>query len=269
MTNIPETTAITTNLRDGWLQIVFNMPESRNALSDKMVADIKAVLNAVRDDRSVRGISFRGNGGVFCAGGDLKGFRSIHEKGVEAKGEAESLSKSAGEFFAMIADMPQITIALVEGAAMAGGFGVACCCDIITSTTNAKYALTETRIGITPAQIAPYILARLGAITGKRMMLLGSRFDGKTAHELGLVDYTVDTPDALTTIEDKIKSETFACAPNAVAVTKEIIRQVQSGLPTDEFIKVAANAFANGLTSNEGREGIASFLEKRHPKWAE
>ena len=264
---IPTTTAIETNLENGWLQIIFNTPENRNALSETMVADIKAVLSAVKDDRTVRGISFRGNGGIFCAGGDLKGFRAIYEKGADGKEEAIALSASAGEFFAMIADMPQVTVALIEGAAMAGGFGVACCCDIIVSAKDAKYALTETRIGITPAQIAPYVLARLGPTTGKRMMMLGSRFDGEGAHKLGLVDELVNDSSELRAAEHKIKTETLACAPNAVAITKDIVHQVQSGLSVHEFVKTAADAFATGLTSSEGREGISSFLEKRKPNW--
>jgi isohexenylglutaconyl-CoA hydratase len=268
-TVVPHTKAITTDLNNGWLQIRFNTPENRNALSDVMVADIKKVLNAVSGDRSVRGISFQGNGGVFCAGGDLKGFRLIYEQGTEAKNAAEALSANAGEFFALIANMPQITVALIEGAAMAGGFGIACCCDVIASTSDAKFALSETRIGITPAQIAPYVLARLGQTVGKRMMLLGSRFDGKRAKELGLVDYIASLPENLTEIENQIRSETLACAPNAIAVTKGIVRKVQSGLPAEAFITEAADTFATALVSTEGREGIASFLEKRKPDWSQ
>jgi isohexenylglutaconyl-CoA hydratase len=267
MTSIPATTATTTDLKDGWLQIRFNTAENRNALSDEMVTDITAVLEAVKDDRNVRGISFQGNGGIFCSGGDLKGFRTIYEQGPSGKHAAETLSATAGDFFALIANMPQITVALIEGAAMAGGFGIACCCDVIASTPDAKFALTETRIGITPAQIAPYVLARLGQNVGKRMMLLGSRFDGTKANELGLVDYIAKVPQDLAEIENQIKSETLACAPNAIAVTKDIVRKVQSGLPAKTFITEAADAFAEALVSDEGREGIASFLEKRKPDW--
>ncbi len=269
MTVLPHTKAITADLNNGWLQIRFNTLENRNALSDIMVTDITNVLNAVKDDRNVRGISFRGNGGIFCAGGDLKGFRSVCEQGAEGKTSAETLSATAGEFFALIANTPQITVALIEGAAMAGGFGIACCCDIIASTSDAKFALTETRIGITPAQIAPYVLARLGLTVGKRMMLLGSRFDGEKAKELGLVDYLASLPEDLAGIESQIKSEALTCAPNAIAVTKDIVRKVQSGLPAEAFITEAADAFATALVSTEGREGIASFLEKRKPDWSQ
>ena len=267
MIDLPETQAIVTYFDQGWLQIQLNTPENRNALSDIMVSDITRVLEKVRHDHSVRGISFRGNGGIFCAGGDLKGFRAIYKLGTAGKPIAEELSLQAGKFFALIANMPQLTIALIEGAAMAGGFGIACCCDVVASTPGAKFALSETRIGITPAQIAPYVLSRLGPSRGKRMMLLGSHFNGEDAHKMGFVDYLTTEAKDLSTLEDQVRSETMACAPSALAVTKDIVRQVQSNLSADEFVKKAANTFADAIVGDEGREGISSFLEKRKPDW--
>jgi len=264
--DLPNTQAIETEFSDGWLRINFNQPENRNALTLEMVSEIKQMLSTVRDDRRVRGIAFRGNGGIFCAGGDLKAFREIFAKGADAHDDAVEMSQSAGEFFAMIAGMPQLTVALIEGAAMAGGFGLACCCDIMVADENARFALTETQIGISPAQIAPYVIDRVGRTRGKQMMILGSRFDGKYAHTIHLVDELADANQSIETIEEGLKQSIKACAPDAVAVTKELVAKagMQDRLA---YTKIASEAFTCTLMGDEGREGVLSFLEKRKPGW--
>lgn len=266
MTQLPVTTALALELTDGWLRIWFDCPDSRNALSEEMAGELVAVLEVVRDDRAVRGISLRGRGGVFCAGGDLKAFREIGAAGKEARSMAESVSHSAARLFRLIDTAPQVTLALIEGAAMAGGFGVACACDVVVATADARFSLTETRIGLTPAQIAPYVLRRLGIATGRRLMLLASQLDGKEAARLGLVDELAEDGDGLAEIESRIRTRVFGSAPGAVAATKQVIGAA-AHLDHAELASLAAKRFAECMLSEEGREGIASFLERRKPAW--
>lgn len=150
---------------------------------------------------------------------------------------------------------------------MAGGFGIACACDVVVATADARFALTETRIGLTPAQIAPYVLRRLGPATGRRLLLLASQLDGVDAARLGLVDQLAEDADALTAIELQIRAAVLACAPRAVAATKEVINAA-AHLDRAELSALAAKRFAECMVSDEGREGIAAFLERREPAWA-
>jgi isohexenylglutaconyl-CoA hydratase len=138
-----------------------------------------------------------------------------------------------------------------------------CAADVIATTPDAKFSLTETMIGIPPAQIAPFVVARAGLSTARRIMLTGARFDGTEAVRIGLADFATDDLDA---IEADIKKGVLRCAPGAIAATKALILQ-SAGLSREEALDRAADSFATCLLSEEGREGVASFLEKRKPNW--
>ncbi len=267
MNDLPTTTHLELELTDGWLTIWLNRPESRNALSGELVAELSGVLRTVQPDRSVRGITIRGRGGVFCAGADLKAFRAIFQSGGSDLEPAKQNNREAGRLFGLIDRMPQVVVMLVEGAAMAGGMGMLCGGDVVVAMADAKFALTETSIGIAPAQIAPFVIKRLGAAVGRRLMLTGARFDGREAARLGLVDYVAADVAELEQIEAGIRRDVLRCAPGAVAATKELILAIPS-LAREEMVERAAECFAQCLLGDEGREGIASFLEKRKPAWA-
>lgn len=249
----------------GWMTIWLNRPEARNALSNEMIAALMDTLQDLATDHSIRGITLRGKGSTFCAGGDLKGFKAIGEsQTLEA---VTALSRDAGELFLAVHNLPQVVLVLIEGAAMAGGLGLACAADIVASTRATKFALTETMIGIPPAQIAPYIVRRVGPMSARRIMLTGMRFQGDQALEFGLVDRVCDDTAGLLTFENEIRAGVMRCAPGANAVTKEILKAVEHMTP-DAVKDFAAEQFAKALMGEEGREGIASFLEKRKPCWA-
>jgi len=250
----------------GWLTLWMNRPEVRNALGAEMLAAMRTELEAVRDDRSVRGITVRGKGGVFCAGGDLKNFRTNFQGGA-ARAEIVTSNRNAGEFFDLLHTMPQVVVMLIEGAAIAGGLGMACTGDVVAVTADAKFAITETSLGIPPAQIAPFVVQRIGLTAARRLMLTGARFDGEEAGRLGLADFVVPDADGLAALEADIRKSVQRCAPGANAKTKEIILQAIH-LPRDEMVAFAGNAFADCLLGDEAREGIAAFLDKRKPSWA-
>lgn len=268
MPQLPATTAIELELKSGWLTIWFNQPENRNALSVELTADLIATLTAIRDDRSVRGVTLRGRGGIFCSGADLKAFNSGHKSAGGPSREAiiQQSRRGAG-MFDLVNTMPQVVIAIVEGAAMAGGFGLACCADVVICDAAAKFAMTETAIGLSPAQISPFVIQKLGYATARRLMLTAARFDAREAHDLGFADFVADGSEALEAIEMQIRKQVLKCAPGAVAGAKELIRAMPN-LHRDGQVQAAAENFADRMLSDEAKEGVASFVEKRKPKWA-
>lgn len=266
MIPLPTTTAIACELRSGWLTIWFDQPQSRNALSLELTGDLMRVLETVASDRAVRGITLRGRGGVFCAGGDLKAFRSNHQGDGSTRDAIVEMSKRGAGLFDRVNTMPQVVVAVVEGAAMAGGFGLACCADVVICEASAKFAMTETAIGLTPAQIAPFVIQKLGYATARRLMLTAARFDGREALALGFADHLADGAVALGAAEMEIRKRVLACAPGAVADLKALIQGLP-GLGRPAAIQLAAENFADRLLSDEGKEGVSSFLEKRKPNW--
>ncbi len=266
MQNLSSTSKIHTELNDGWLTIWLNSPENRNAIGNEMMTDLLAVMDAVRDDRRIRGITLRGKNGIFCSGGDLKSFNDMQAPGV-THAEVAAMNRRIGDVMLAMNEMPQVVICLVEGAAIAGGLGLMCCGDVILGTEDAKFSLTETMLGIPPAQIAPFVVARVGLSTARRIMLTGARFTGVEAKTYGLLDETAKDVAGLEDIETSIKRGVLKCGPGAIAATKHLIlsSRDKSG---PEMMDHAADVFAACMLSDEGKEGISSFVEKRKPNWS-
>ena len=267
MSELPYCQTLLLDVENQWLRIWLNRPESRNALSEELVSELRQVLEAVREDRSIRGITLRGCGGVFCAGGDLKAFKRVFQSESGNHQAAIDSNRGGGELFNLINTMPQVVLMLVEGAAMAGGLGMLCAADIVAVTRDAKFSLTETTLGIPPAQIAPFVVNRLGLPTARRLMLTAARFDGNEAGRLGLANYVVDDAAELEIIEQQTRGSVQKCAPGANAATKRILIAT-SQLEGDSLIDFAAEQFADAMLSAEGREGLSAFAEKRKPSWA-
>jgi len=267
MDGLPQTLALDLERDGGWLTVWFNQPEIRNPLTAERVRELLALCSALTDRSDIRGVTFRGRGGIFCAGGDLKSFKSVFQGGG-GRTEVVALSLEAADVFDAIDALPQVTVMAVEGAAMAGGFGLVCVGDVVVADAEATFALTETRIGLTPAQIAPFVLRRLGLRHGRRLMLLAAMLDASEAAAVGLVDSVVAGPEAMTAEIAAIRAKVRRCAPGAVAETKRLIRSLP-GQSRGAQKQTAAECFADSMLSAEGREGITSFLEKRKPRWAE
>ncbi|MEM7544716.1 MAG: enoyl-CoA hydratase-related protein [Pseudomonadota bacterium] len=261
---LPTTTALDLELAEGWLTVWMNEPEIRNALTAARGNDLRAVCAALQDRRDIRGVTFRGRGGQFCAGGDLRAFREVFQGGAR-RDDVVALSMGAADLFDAINALPQVTIMAVEGAAMAGGFGLVCVGDVVIAEAGAKFALTETQIGLVPAQIAPFVLQRLGAREGRRLMLTAAKLDAAAAQAVGLVDeVTTDMDAVLAAMEMQVKR----AGPNAVALTKSLILTLPA-LDRADQAALAAERFADAMLSDEGREGVMSFAQKRKPGWAE
>lgn len=254
--------------QDGdWLTVWFNRPKVRNALVKDLFEQLLEALEVLHTKKSFRGIIFRGVGGFFCSGGDLKSFKAISTAGNKSKSMALATSMEVAQLFKRIKKLPQLTVSVVEGGAMAGGFGIACATDLLVTMADAKYALTETKIGLIPAQIAPYVVERIGYAQARKLMLLASTLDGEQAHQIGMADFVANDENELEVLLDYIRTQLQACAPSAITATKQLLTLTRNH-QGDEFIKNAADLFSECMISDEGREGFSAFIEKRQPSWA-
>lgn len=261
----PTTRSVELQVDGSWLTVWFNQPERRNPLTDDVIDDLAEVFHALKEREDIRGVTLRGRGGYFCAGGDLKGFGRLAEGPRE---DAMRVSTLIGEVLWACNELPQVTIAVIEGAAMAGGLGLACCCDVALGMNDAKFGFSETRIGITPAQIARYVIQKCGYAVGRRLMLTAARFDGAQAAEVGVLDGVATDTDALNALERSVRADVLSCAPGAIAACKSLIIGLER-IPDHEKVHFAAENFTRCLRGPEGKEGVASFIEKRRPIWFE
>jgi isohexenylglutaconyl-CoA hydratase len=268
MSQLPNTTALILERDGSVLKIWFNRPEARNALSADMVGELEQVLDAVRDDRSIRTLVLRGKGGFFCAGGDIKGFKSGLQSGEPDHEEVARGNRSFGDLMIKLDEQPQVVIILVEGAAIGGGLGLACVADVTIVTREARFRLSETSLGIPPAQIAPFVTERVGLTQARRLMLTGARFKGDEALQYGIAHVLAQDSTDLELKCEEVLEQIAHCAPGANAVTKSIVFETLRK-PRAEALDFASRGFASCMLSEEGKEGVAAFVEKRKPSWAE
>jgi isohexenylglutaconyl-CoA hydratase len=248
------------------LTIWFNRPEVRNALSAAVADDLAATFEALPGATDIRFVILRGKGGVFCAGGDLKAFK-VGLQGNQSRDDVVRSNADFGRLMKAIQGLPQLFVVLVEGAAMAGGLGLACLADVTVTTADARYALTEVTLGIPPAQITPVVIKRIGASQARRLLLTASRFKGVEAQQLGFAHFVVDDAQGLDSKAAEILAQARNGAPGAIAATKEIIKATET-LHGDELVQFAAGQFADCMLSDEAKEGLTAFAEKRKPAWS-
>ena len=263
----PETQTIDFELDDDWATLWLNRPDARNAMSDELVADLRAQLAYIATRSDIRGLTIRGRGDAFCAGGDLKGFKNNFqsERSLE---EVIGDSSKMGDFFLAVRSMPQVVVFLLHGAAMAGGLGMACAADQVIAVKDTRMALTETAIGIVPAQIMPHVVNRVGEFNARRIMLTGLRFTAAEGQQFGIVDFLANDMAEAEAELAALQAGVRRCAPGANAATKKLL-EVNKRLSGADMVAAAGKAFADSVKSDEGREGVASFLEKRKPDWVQ
>ena len=267
--SLPVTKTLSLDLQGPILHILLNRPEVRNAMSGEMVGELSAVFDSIKDDAAVRGVVIRGAGGSFCAGADLKDMTHMR---VQAAKDGNSsvysiFNRSLGAMLVKINQAPQIVVAVLEGAVLGGGFGLACISDVALTLDDTKFGLPETGLGLPPAQIAPFIVQRLGLTQARRYALLGNRFEGAEAAKIGLAHESFATVDALNAGLDKVLKQIKRTAPNASRVTKAILFRAVALDPIEGLLDDVALEFAHAATT-EGLEGTLAFVEKRLPAWA-
>jgi isohexenylglutaconyl-CoA hydratase len=253
--------------RGAFVHATLDAPATRNALTDAMVASLGDACRLAESTPAVRALVIRGAGNTFCAGGDFSGFRSAMAAAAPADG-VDPIATSNRRFGALLEQLRALTvatIAVVEGAAMGGGCGLAACCDVVLAASDAKFAMPEVTLGLPPAQIAPFVAARIGERTALRLMLTGRRIDAAQALASGLVD-EVSAVDALDARLNELLVELGRAEPNALRATKAILQRQRSSSLADT-LDFAALAFAASLRSGTASEGLSAFASKRPANW--
>ena len=256
------------------LHITLNRPDSRNAMSLQMVAELRQVLAAAESRAgqvdAVRVAVLRGAGGHFCAGADLKDMAGARMRALQGTADGvdpiAEVNAEFGQLCVAYANTPLAVVALLEGTVMGGGFGLACVADVAIASDTAKFRLPETSLGVVPAQIAPFLVERLGYSQAKRLAVTGGRLDATAALRLGLV-HTVCATEQLQTELDQVLSDILACAPGALAATKALMARARLQAP-GELVADAAALFSQAAQGGEGIEGMTAFIQKRKPSWA-
>jgi isohexenylglutaconyl-CoA hydratase len=264
---LPEVKHLELEREGGLLTIWFNQPHNRNALTTAVTEDLAAVLEALPTATELRWVVLRGRGGTFCSGGDLKLFKTVFQGEGADRDEIVRFNADFGRLLHAVQGLPQLFIVLIEGFAMAGGLGLSCIADVVITTADARFSLTEVTLGIPPAQITPVVIRRIGASQARRLLLTAARFDGTEAGRLGFAHIVVPDADALEQEARALVEQARKGAPGAIALTKRII-DAAGHLAGDELVQFAAQRFADAMLGDEGREGMAAFAEKRPPKWA-
>lgn len=255
-----ETLKVTIEAPAAW--VTLNRPEVKNAMSFRMVAELQHVFESLQDHRAVRCIVLSGAGSVFCSGGDINDLRS-------ALSDSAPVSSAAINMDAMLQAVnhaPQVVIASVEGAAMGGGLGLVCVCDIAIASEEARFAMPEVRLGLVPSYISPYVIQRIGLTRARELMLSGRRFTGIQAQTYGLVHEVAPT-EHLGDAVKKIIAEVCQGGPNALAACKSLIFEVFDKEPA-ATVEYRAELLDRLRRSEEAQEGMMAFMEKRPARWA-
>ena len=266
---LPETRTLLLKEERGVLHVTLNRPESRNALSAEMLAELESVFTAIAENREIRAVVLRGAGGTFCAGADLKNMLGSAMKPPQP-GEPDPLvaiNRSFGAMLRKVSDIGQVLIVVCEGAALAGGMGLVCVSDIAFAHVDTKFGVPETTRGLPPAQIAPFLVERIGLTQMRRLALTGAQFRGAEAQRLGLVHETFGSEEELQGKLGETLQQVLGCAPDANALTKRILLKVGK-LDMDAVLDDAAQKFAACVRGPEAPEGISAFMQKRRPRWA-
>jgi isohexenylglutaconyl-CoA hydratase len=270
MTSVPSCKALLLDRQGSRLTITLNRSETKNALDADMVAELTAVVDFLESARDISCVLLRGGGGTFCAGGDIKGFMAQFSTPPPAQGERDPIAvnnRRFGTFLSRFDGLPQTIVVAVEGAAFGGGLGLAAIGDVVIAMADARFAMSETGLGVIPAQIAPFVVARIGVSAARRLALTGTRFDGREAGRIGLVHQVADDQASFEATLAKILADIDRCAPGANAATKRLLLASRT-TSLDKLLDDAADAFAAVLRSAEGKEGVTAFLEKRPAAWS-
>lgn len=263
MTSSPEPVLLDVS-PEGVAMVTLNRPEKRNAFDELMIAGLSETFETLRGADHVRVVFVRGAGESFCAGADIDWMRraaQFTEQGNET--DALALARMLQHLHAL----PQLTVALVHGAAMGGGAGLAAACDIAVALRGASFRFSEVRLGLTPATIAPYVVEAVGARWARALFASAEGFDGSFAERIGLVQYVVDTEAELQGMMEHFADLALAAAPGAAADAKALVSYVAGHKIDENLAKETARRIAQRRISAEGKEGLAAFLEKRKPEW--
>jgi methylglutaconyl-CoA hydratase len=247
----------------GVARLSLNRPEAKNAMSQDLMRELAAAARKLVADPAVRVLVLTGSGDVFSAGGDLKGMQR------QAAATREGRLADATEFAKILGELdrlPKPLIGRINGPAFGGGLGLISVCDVAIGLAGSAFRLSEVTLGLIPATISPYVVAKIGVPNTRRIMLNATKLDGRAAARLGLLDEVVDTLEELDAAVEREAAAALLCAPGAVANAKELIRYVSTH-DAEANLPYTATALADAWETAEIREGIDAFFAKRKPNW--
>jgi methylglutaconyl-CoA hydratase len=252
---------VLTECSDSVLRITLNRPTVRNAFDEEVIAAMTSAAKAATDP-SVRAVVLAGAGQSFCAGADLAWMtKAIAYTREENRRDAEDLAR----MLELLDTLPVPLNARVHGAALGGGAGLVAVSDIAIAADDTVFGFTETKLGIIPAVISPYVLAKIGSSAARELFLTGRRFTAKRARRIGLVHRTVARSKLDETVDEYLE-EVLTSGPRAVSAAKELLREIR-GRRSEDVIGLTTTRIAEQRVSDEGQEGMRAFLEKRKPGW--
>ena len=250
-------------VKGGVARVTLDRPEVRNAFDDALIGALTEAFLQLGSDRAVRAVLLAGNGAAFCAGADLNWMKRMAGYGYQ---ENLSDARALATMLATLDRMPKPTIARVHGPAFAGGTGLVAACDIAVGTPEAKFCFSEAKLGLSPATISPYVMRAIGERTARRYFLTAEVFDAEEAFRIGMLSVLVQKEALDSAIEELLK-HLLAGGPESHARIKDLIRSVTHRPIDDALGAETAKRIAEIRVSPEGKEGIASFLEKRKASW--
>lgn len=248
----------------GVATVTMNRPEIHNAFGPDLIDGLAGTFESLGRDAKVRAIVLKGAGKSFSAGADLKWMRRMADAG---RAESMKDARALAEMLRTLDRVAKPTVALVQGAALGGGVGLASCCDVVIAAGNAVFALSEVRLGLVPATIAPYVVAAIGARHARRYFVTAERFDAEEAKRIGLAHLVVPASE-LDAAALRVLEPVLANGPKAMAGAKTLVRDVVGRAVDEQVIAETAELIATIRASDEGKEGVAAFLEKRKANWS-
>jgi methylglutaconyl-CoA hydratase len=253
---------ISYSVEDKTAKILLNRPEVHNAFNDVMIRELQDVFQEISQSEDIRVAILTGRGESFCAGADLNWMKRMINFSYEQNLED---SLKLAELFYLMYSLPKPIIAAVNGAAIGGGTGLVAVCDIAIASENAKFSLSEVKLGLVPACISPYVIRKVGEGRCREFFLTGERVTAQRAWELGLVNQVVPLTQLDIAVNDKVK-QLLSSGPKAIVMCKELLKNVP-GMSFDKAMTYTADMIASMRIGDEGQEGMNAFLEKRKPKW--
>lgn len=250
--------------QEGLAVITMNRPDVRNAFNAQLIEELNDAFHLVSDQRTIRMVILRGAGPVFSAGADLNWMKLA---ATHSKDDNVHDAMKLAEMLRALYEMPQMTLALVQGAVMGGGAGLVAACDVAVAMKDTKFGFSEVRLGLTPATISPFVIDAIGPRWARALFTTGETFDASYAEKIGLVQYVVSSTKELTEMEEYLANLVFAAAPGAVAESKSLVRFVSGAIIDKDLSHDTAKRIAARRVSDEGKEGIAAFLDGRKPDW--
>ena len=254
----------------GVVHVTLQRPDVRNAMNGEMVDELRAVLSLAEKRSDVRALVLRGAGGNFSAGADLKDLSRAQAAAPPGQDPVSEWNAAFGRLCAAYACTELPVVVALEGAVMGGGFGLACVADVVLAASSAVFRLPETSLGLLPAQIAPFMLARIGYSETKRLSVTGGKIDAQEALTIRLVHSVHADSAALDAAVSSTLEKIRACAPEATRATKALLMKAytEQNEGIGALVDHAAALFAKAFRGPEAQEGIGAFLQKQKPSWA-